>query len=359
MNQEGSPTTPAKPPRRRRSVPLITSIIIILLAGACITEGFLLYLKQLQITASSQATEQAAGRIAKLEREKEDTENTLSRYYKLVGPGDLAELREQVRNTKPPTLRGYISELESKLTTTITKLDEKETGWAGMEKARNDAIQARAKAEVQLTQKTTEFLQRLAALTKQLQTEQEAHRKDLKALQEKVAEVEKDLKNADDLFDKAVADANQASRRNKALEAWYQVHLNKVRVLLARLLRVQPESVGLSPALLAADRLEITVDGAESAGDVPYVRFLTPQDKELETGMRFVIYDNKRRPKCLVQLRAVLPEKALAEVVQKYSQDPVKPGDLAELDLAFEELRKLPAPPSTVVEPTTGAGSEP
>ena len=142
MNQERSRTTPAKPQPRRRSVPLITSIIIILLVAACMAEGFLLYLKQLQITASSQATDQAAGRIAKLEREKGDTENTLNRYYTLVGPGDPAELEEQAREATPPTLSGYISELEAKLQTATTKLDELQAGWVDMGNTRDEAIKA-------------------------------------------------------------------------------------------------------------------------------------------------------------------------------------------------------------------------
>ncbi len=343
MSEEKSPAPTTKPPPRRRAIPLVTSIIIALLVAACLTEGFLIYLKQLQVVASSQATEQVAGHIAKLEREKENTENTLKRYYELVGAGDAAQLEELVRNARPPTVQGYLSELEGKLTTTTTRMDELQTGWKGMEKARDEAIQARGAADVQLTQKTTEFLQRLEALTKQLQAEQEARSKDVNSLQAEVDELEGRLKDEEKRSDDLTSRYNQEKQTRRALENWYQEHLSKVRVLLALSLRVPPESVGLSEAVVAADRLSVTLT---DSGEEP-VRF--PRDPRFQEGMRFVIYDGQGRAKCLVQLVNVLPDKVLGQVVRKYrGYSPVSPGDLAVLDLAYEELRTRPGPPSSL-----------
>lgn len=342
MSEEKSPAPTTKPPPRRRAIPLVTSIIITLLVIACLTEGFLIYLKQLQVVASSGAADQVAGHIAKLEREKGDTENTLKRYYELVGPGDPAQLEELVRNARPPTVRGYLSEQEAKLTTTTTKLDELETGWKGMEKARDEAIQARGAADVQLIQKTTEFLQRLEALTKQLQAEQDARSKDVAALQAEVDELEGRLTDEEERSNDLGSKYNKEKQTRRALENWYQEHLSKVRVLLALSLRVPPESVGLSEAVVAADRLSVTLT---DSGEEP-VRF--PRDPRFQEGMRFVIYDRQRRAKCLVQLVNVLPDKALGQVVEKYPQySPVSPGDLAILDLAYEELRTRPGPPGS------------
>jgi len=341
MSEEKPPTSPAREPARRRAVSLVTSIVIALLVVACVSEGFLIYLKQLQVVASSQAAEQVSGHIAKLEREQENTENVLQRYYQLVGPGDPAALEELVRSARPPNLRGYLNELQARLDTTLTKLDEKETGWAGMEKARNEAIEARGKAEVQLTQRTEEFLQKLDGLTKQIESAQAARDKEVGALQERVDELQKELKDSDERFDETANAYSELVRTHKAVTNWYQRHLSKVRVLLALSLRVAPETVGLSQAMVAADRLTVTLT---DSGDEP-VRF--PRDARLQEGMRFVIYDRQRRPKCLVQLANVLPDKALGQVVEKYPQySPVSPGDLAELDLAYEELRTRPRPPS-------------
>ena len=341
MSEEKSPAPPTKERPRRRAIPLVTSIIIALLVVACLTESFLIYLKQLQVVASSQAADQVAGHIAKLEREKENTENTLKRYYELVGPGDAAQLEELVRNARPPTVQGYLSGLEGKLTTTTTRLDELETGWKGMEKARGEAIQARGAADVQLIQKTTEFLQRLEALTEQLKAEREARSTDVNSLQAEVDELQEDLKDSDRQFNEVGDKYNKLLRTHKAVTNWYQEHLSKVRVLLALSLRVPPKSVGLSEAVVAADRLSVTLT---DSGEEP-VRF--PRDARLREGMRFVIYDRQRRAKCLVQLVNVLPDKALGQVVEKYPQySPVSPGDLAVLDLAYEELRTRPRPPS-------------
>jgi len=354
MDRAPSPTAPEVRKTRRRSVPLITSIIIILLVAACTAEGFLIYLKQLQVTASSQATDQARGRISKLEREKENTENTLGLYYTLVGAGDIAPLQEKVRNSTPPTVRGYISELEGKLQTTATKLDELQTGWDAMQRTRDDAIKAAEEAKSEATRSAEQFSQKVGQLTEELKAERERHQGDVKALEDEVAGLKKDLKDADDVSQKAVEAANKESRRHRAVENWYKEHLTKVRVLLALSLRIPPEDLDLNESVLTEDLVTITLT---TSGEEP-VRF--PSDPRLQEGMRFVIYGRQRQAKCLVQLVNVLPDKALGQVVEKYPQySPVSSGDVAKLDLAFEELRGLPEPPSSLGTSTTGGGSVP
>jgi hypothetical protein len=329
-------TTPA--PVRRRTIPFVTSLLITLLAIACVVEGFVIYLKQLQVGVSAQDTAQVRDLIAKNKRELEQTNYTLQQYAEVVGSSDLAALKEQVKGAKPPTVQGYLSGLETKLQTTLTKLDEMQSGWSGMEKARDDAIKAEVKAETELAKKAEEFRQTADLLAKQLPTEQEAHRKDVENLQQKVADLEQKLKDEDKRYDEMAKTYNEASQR----EDGYQKRVDRLRLLLAQTLRVPPPP-GLSPALLVGHRLQLRVAAAESVQNISYVRFPIPPDRTLEVGMRFLIFDSQQRPKCLVQLANVVPEKspekALGLVVEKYSTDPVVTGDVAELDLAYEEVR--------------------
>ena len=329
-------TVPAPPaPVRRRTVPFVTSLVIALLAIACLTEGAVIYWKQLQVEISSQVTDQVRDRIAKNERELQQTNYTLQQYAEVVGSSDPARLKEQVKGAKPPTVAGYLSELETKLQTTLTKLDELQSGWTGMAQARDDAIKGRVTAESELTKKGEEFRQTADRLVKQLEGEQEARRKDVEGLQQKVVDLEQKLKDDDTRYDAMVRTYNEAVQR----ELRAQERVDRLRLLLAQTLRVPPPA-GLTPGLLANDRLELSVTGAESVQNISYVRLPIPQNRPLAAGMRFLILDSQRRAKCLVQLANVLPDKALGLVVEKYSADPVVPGDLADLDLAYEELRK-------------------
>jgi archaellum component FlaC len=341
MSEGTAPVPPA--PVRRRTVPLVTSLVIALLAVGCLTEGFIIYWKQWQVEASSQITEQVRGTIARYERDLEQTNYTLQQFTQVVGSSDLGRLAEQVKGAKPPTLQGYLSELEAKLQTTVTKLDEMQSGWSAMQKARDDAIKAQVTAESELTKKAEEFRQTADRLVSQLQAEQDGHRKDVEGLQQKVADLEQKVNEWKAHYDDAANKYNQALQRQRSLEVWYQERLDRLRLLLAQTLRVPPPP-GLSPALLANDRLELRVAGAESVGNISYVRFPIPPDRTLAVGMRFLVYDSQRRPKCLVQLTNVVPErapvKALGLVGERYSAEPVAAGDLAELDLAYEELRK-------------------
>jgi uncharacterized protein YukE len=331
-------TTPAPPaPIRRRAIPFATSILITLLAVACVAEGFLIYLKQLQVMASSQITEQVAGTIAKYKRDLEQTTNSFQQFVEVVGSSDLPHLQEQAKGAKPPTVEGYLSELESKLQTTLSKLDEMQSGWTGMGKARDDAIKAQVASDTELKRKADEFHQTADLLAKQLQAEKDARQKDVTDLQQKVADEQKKVKDADEVSSRA------AKEHNDFLEAFRktQERVDRLRLLLAQTLRVPPPP-GLSPALVANDRLELRVAAAESVQNISYVRFAIPADRPLDVGMRFLILDSQRRTKCLVTVTNVLSDKALAQVMEKYSAEPASTGDLAELDLAYEEVRKPP-----------------
>jgi hypothetical protein len=327
-------TPPPAPPQRRRAIPLATSVIITLLAVASAVEGVVIYWMHWQVMASSQVSDQVRDLIAKRERELQQVNNTLQQYGELVGYGDLGRLREQVKDAKPPTLEGYLSGLQSKLTTTGSKLDEMQGGWSAMEKARDDAIKAQVTAETELKKKAEEFRQTADLLAKQLQAEKEARQKDVADREQKVAKAEENVRSAE-------ASSDEAAKKYKdALDALgrTQERVDRLRLLLAQTLRVPPPP-GLSPALLVADRLELRVAAAESLQNISYVRFAIPTDRTLAVGMNFLILDSQRRPKCRVQVTNVVPDKALAQVVEKYSAEPVAAGDPAELDLAYEEVR--------------------
>jgi hypothetical protein len=329
---EGTPA-PA-PPQRRRAIPLATSVIITLLAVASAVEGVVIYWMHWQVMASSQVSDQVRDLITKRERELQQVNNTLQQYGELVSYADVGRLKEQVKDANPPTLEGYLSGLEGKLKTTLSKLDEMQSGWSAMEKARDDAIKAQVTAETEVKKKAEEFRQTADLLAKQLQAEKEARQKDVADLEVKVAKAQEELKKSEEV-------SNEAGRKHNALLAALgdgQKRVDRLRLLLAQALHVAPPA-GLGPALLVTDRLELSVAAAESLQNISYVRFPIPADRKLEVGMRFLILDSQRRPKCLVQLANVLEDKALAQVVEKYSTEPVAAGDPAELDLAYEEVR--------------------
>lgn len=330
-----SESTPAPPPpKRRRAIPLATSVIITLLAVAAAVEGVVIYWMHWQVMASSQVSDQVRDLITKRERELQQVNNTLQQYGELVSDADLGRLKEQVKDANPPTLEGYLSGLEGKLKATLSKLDEMQTGWSAMEKARSDAITAQVTAETEVKKKAEEFRQTADLLAKQLQAEKEARQKEVQDLQQKVTEAQGQLKKSEDASNEAV------TKHNALLTALGNVQrrVDRLRLLLAQALRVPPPA-GLSPALLAAERLELSVATAESLQNISYVRFALPADRTLEPGMRFLVLDSQRRPKCLVRVTNVLSDKALAQVVEKYLAEPVAPGDPAELDLAYEEVR--------------------
>jgi Skp family chaperone for outer membrane proteins len=339
---EGTAPAPSAP-LRRRSVPFVTSLLITLLAVACVAEGFLIYLKQYQLARFTVDATTAGDELKRFKRELEQTNNTLQQYGELIGYADLASLKEHVKDANPPTLEGYLSGLEGKLKTTLSRLDEMQSGWSAMEKARDDAIKAQVTAETEVKKKAEEFRQTADLLAKQLQAEKDARQKDVEDLQQKVAEAEKNLRDSESKSNEAVTNHNAVlAALGKAQE-----RVDRLRFLLAETLRVPPPP-GLGPALLANDRLELRVSTAESVQNISYVRLPIPPDRTLAVGMRFFILDSQRRPKCLVQLTNIVPEKApekaLGLVVEKYSAEPVMVGDPAQLDLAYEELRKPPVP---------------
>jgi len=349
MSEEKPPKPPASVVSKpRRSVPLVTTIIVTCLAVAVAAEGFYIYLQRYQIMEFQDNATNAGDEIAKLRRELQQTNYSLQRYYQLVGPGDLGDLEERVRSANPPTLRGYISQLEARLQTTVSKLDELQAGWDSMNQRVQEAVKAKAAAQAQLTQKTEEFARKLEGLTARMEAQRKDHQKALAALQAKVADLEKRLRDEEKHSDELAAKYNQEHQARRQLEAWYRQRLNKVRTLLAQALGVPLASVGLSEALLAADRLQIPVAAAESAAGLSYVRFEPPPGRKLEVGMRFIIYDRQGRWKCTVRLTNVETDKVLGLVEQTNpeSGEPVRAGDLALLDLAYEELRSPPAPPS-------------
>ena len=51
---------------RRRAVPLLTSVVIVVLVIACAAEGYLIYLKQLQVVSSSMDSDLIRGELTKL-----------------------------------------------------------------------------------------------------------------------------------------------------------------------------------------------------------------------------------------------------------------------------------------------------
>lgn len=349
MSEEKSsaPSAPAAA-KPRRVVPLVTTIILTGLAVAVAAEGFYIYLQRYQIERFQNNATNSGDEIAKLRRELRQSGYSLQRYYQLVGPGDLGDLEERVRSATPPTLRGYLGQLEAKVQTTTSKLDELQSGWDNMTQRVQEAIKAKATAEAQLTQRTEEYARKLEGLTAQIQTEREENRKAIEALQTKVAESEKRLRDAEKRYDDLVSKYNQERQARRRLEAWYQQRLARVRALLAQSLQVPLATVGLSEALLAGDRLQMPVADAESAGDISYVRFDPLPGRRLEAGMRFIVYDRQGRWKYTVRLTNVETDKimALVEQTNPRSGEPARPGDLAQLDLAYEELRKPPTPPS-------------
>ena len=322
----------ASAPRRYKAAPLIATITVVVLVIACAAEGYLIYLKQLQIVSGSMDSEVIKGELTKLQTNLEQANRSVTRYGDLVGYYDLGELEEKVRDAQPPSARGYITKLETDLQVMATKLDGLQRERDTLKKDRDKAFAEKTAAETTFREELGKADQQVRQLEQDLKNEKAAHTTAVEDLQAQVTEWK-------GKYEKSKSDYEEVRLRHDLEQAKRQkleTRVEMLRVLLAQRLGVATPT-GLSAVPLFPHQLRVEVVSAMSGAE-NYVT-LAPHRK-LEEGMRFYIYSAGGQPKCLIEVKNVYPDRVLADVIQALSEEPAKAGDIADLDLAYEEIRR-------------------
>jgi len=178
----------ASAPRRYKAAPLIATITVVVLVIACAAEGYLIYLKQLQIVSGSMDSEVIKGELTKLQTNLEQANRSVTRYGDLVGYYDLGELEEKVRDAQPPSARGYITKLETDLQVMATKLDGLQRERDTLKKDRDKAFAEKTAAETTFREELGKADQQVRQLEQDLKNEKAAHTTAVEDLQAQVTE---------------------------------------------------------------------------------------------------------------------------------------------------------------------------
>ncbi len=343
MNEE-KPTASAPAPfgrPRRRAVPLLTSVVIVVLAIACAAEGYLIYLKQLQIVSGSMDSDLIRGELTQLQTNLDQANSTLQEYTSLLGYYSVGDLREAVKDAPTGTARSLVDNMNTELQLALAKIARLEASIA----ERDNTIQGMQTVEGQLRSEIAVEKQRAERSELLLGNEQQAHSNDVQRLEAESADWKKKFERSDADYADAARSQREELQKRLDLAAHSRAREEVLRVLLAQRLRV-PVPGGLSAAVLAPYQLRLQV---ASATRDPVNRVVLPFHPDLEEGMHFNIYGpDSQQAKCRIEVQIVHEDRAHAEVIAVYGRyEPVRAGDLADLDLAYEEIRRADGLPVT------------
>jgi len=343
--------TPVKPVGKVwQRLPSVRTVLVVLLVIACIVEGFYLYIKTIESRGS---TAMALNKINSLERELDGYRNSFELYRELMGyrERDFPAVQERIRKSdpQPPTVQGYVSYLENRLQQTLTELEGYRTRQEMVENARKKAVQEAVDAQTKLDQRTTEFQNQLTRLSGLLEAEKKAREEDKKLLNDRLADLQTKLDQKDaeynDVVRKhntAVAELDKAKEDYRLYRQMTDAQRDRLVLLLAQALNTPPPP-GINPNLLTLYRVDTTVNQVNPHPDGGiYVSLNKPTNVDLNKGMRFVIRGKSGELKALVEVKNVRETDGLATVIGWYG-DPsrsIEPGDVAELHLGFEEVRR-------------------